>query len=85
MALPIRISQAILGDSVDVDSIDGRIGVKVPEGTQSGDILKVRGKGAYAPSGYGRGDLLVEIRVEVPRKISRAIKDIVQGLKKEGL
>ena len=85
MQLPIKISQAILGDAVEVETLDGTIRLKIPEGTQSGDILKVRGKGAHASSGYGRGDLLIEIKVEVPRKISRKTRPLIEELKQEGL
>lgn len=84
MALPIKLSQAITGDSVEVSAVDGAIKLKIPEGTQPGDILKVRGKGAYQPSGYGRGDLLVEVKVEVPRKAGKKIKELAEDLKKEG-
>lgn len=85
MQLPIKMSQAILGDTSEIETLDGTIRLKVPESTQSGDILKIRGKGAYAASGYGRGDLLVEVKVEVPKKITRKLKDIISELKKEGL
>lgn len=86
MQLPIKLSQAILGDSVEVHAIDGdgAIKLKIPEGTQAGDILKVRGKGAYHPSGYGRGDLLVEVKVEIPRKTGKKVKELAEDLKKEG-
>lgn len=83
MQLPIKLSQAILGGAVEVEILDGAINLKIPEGTQSGDILKVRGKGAYAASGYARGDLLVEIKVEVPKK-GKKIKEIGEELRKEG-
>lgn len=85
MELPIRLSQAVLGDSVDVDTLEGAIKLKIPEGTQAGDVLKVRGKGAPSTSGYGRGDLLVQIKVDIPRRISKKTKELVQELKKEGL
>ena len=84
MALPIKLSQAITGDSVEVSAVDGAIKLKIPEGTQPGDILKVRGKGAYHPSGYGRGDLLVEIKVEIPRKTNKRVKELARDLKQEG-
>ena len=85
MHLPIKLSQAILGDTMELETLDGTIRLKVPEGTQSGDILKVRGKGAYASSGYGRGDLLIEIKVEIPRKVSRKTKELIHDLRMEGL
>lgn len=85
MQLPIRISQSLLGDTIEVETLDGIIKLKIPEGTQPGDILKVRGKGAFAASGYGRGNLLVEIRVDLPRKLSKKMKEKVEELKSEGL
>ncbi|KKW18964.1 MAG: Chaperone protein DnaJ [Candidatus Adlerbacteria bacterium GW2011_GWC1_50_9] len=85
MELPIKLSQAILGDTVDVEMLDGEIKLKVPEGTQSGDVLKVRGKGAPSASGYGRGDLLIQIKVDIPRHISKKTKELIQEMKKEGL
>lgn len=84
MQLPIKLSQAVLGESVEIEAIDGGIRLKVPEGTQAGDILKVRGKGAYFASGYGRGDLLIEIKVEMPKKITKKVKELLQELKSEG-
>lgn len=85
MQLPVSLSQAILGDTVDLNTLDGGIRMKVPEGTQPGDVLKVRGKGAYGASGYGRGDLLIEIKLEIPRKTSRRVREIAEELKTEGL
>lgn len=85
MQLPLKLSQAILGDTNEVETLDGTISLKIPEGTQSGDILRVKGKGVYLSSGYGRGDLLIEIKVEIPRRTSKKIKEVVEALKKEGL
>ncbi|MBI3630936.1 MAG: molecular chaperone DnaJ [Candidatus Sungbacteria bacterium] len=85
MALPIRMSQAILGDAMEVDTLDGAIKLKIPEGTQPGDILNIRGRGAWRPSGYGRGDLLVEIKVDIPKRLSKKAKEAIHNLKDEGL
>lgn len=84
MQLPIKLSQAILGDSLDIETLDGSIKLKIPEGTQPGDILKIRGKGAFTSSGYERGDLLLEIKVAIPKKLSRRGKTLIQELKDEG-
>lgn len=84
MQFPITLSEATLGSTKDIESLDGTIRLKIPEGTQPGDILKIRGKGAYAPSSYGRGDLLVEIKLDIPRKVSKKVKEIIEELKKEG-
>mgnify|MGYP001568944816 CR=1 FL=1 len=84
MRLPITVSQAVLGGTVDVETLDGGIRLKVPEGTQPGDILSVRGRGAWHASGYGRGDLLVEIKVEIPKRVSKQAKEALQSLTQEG-
>ena len=84
MQLPLKLSKAILGDTMEIEAVDGALNFKIPEGTQPGDILRVRGKGAYLASGYGRGDLLVEIKVEIPKKAGKKIKELSQELKKEG-
>lgn len=85
MQVPIKLSQAILGDTVEFETPDGVIRMKIPEGSQPGDILKVRGKGAFLSSGYGRGDLLVELKVEIPKRLNRQMREIMQNLRKEGL
>lgn len=85
MSLSLKVSQAILGDTVDLETLDGAIRLKIPEGTQSGDILNVRGKGAWRASGYGRGDLLVQIKVETPKGLSKKAKDLIKQLAHEGM
>lgn len=84
-SLMLKISQAILGDTVEVATIDGAIRMKIPEGTQSGDILSVRGKGAWRASGYGRGDLLVQIKVETPKGLTKRGKELITQLAQEGM
>lgn len=84
MQLPLKLSQAILGDTAEVEALDGALRVKIPEGTQAGDILRVRGRGAYTASGYGRGDLLIEVKVEIPKRAGKRLKEIIQEMKKEG-
>ena len=85
MALPIKFTQAALGDALEVKSPDGEIKLKIPEGTESGDILRVRGKGVPLSRGYGRGDLLVEIKVQTPRHLSKKAREAVEKLKEEGI
>ena len=85
MVMPIKFTDAALGGSVLIATLDGEIRLKIPEGTQSGEILKVRGKGVPREDGYGRGDLLVEARVEIPKKFSKKVKEAIDVLKHEGL
>jgi len=68
--LPISFAQAALGCEVEVPAIDGVARLAVPGGTQTGDLLKVKGKGLPVLHGLTRGDQLVRIYVEVPRKLT---------------
>ena len=78
------MSQAAIGDTVEIETLDGAIRLKIPEGTQPGDILSVRGKGAWRASGYGRGDLLIEIKLSVPKHASKRAKELLRELEAEG-
>jgi len=68
----ISFSQAALGDKIEIETIDGSVRLKVPEGTQTGKIFRLRGRGVAHLQGHGRGDLLVEVKAitgKVPEKI----------------
>ena len=75
--LPITIAEAALGAKIEVPTLEGPVTVKIPAGTQDGKKLRVRGKGAPRPKG-GHGDLHVTVRVEVPQKLSRTEKDLLE-------
>jgi molecular chaperone DnaJ len=75
--VPVRFTEAALGARVQVPTLDGVVTVKVPPGTRAGKKLRVKGKGGPRPSG-GRGDLIVEVDVEVPQKLSRHEKDLLE-------
>jgi molecular chaperone DnaJ len=76
--LPVTFSEAALGAGVQVPTLNGPVTLKVPSGTPSGKTFRVRGKGAPAKS--GTGDLLVTVKVDVPRKLSREQKDLLRQL-----
>ena len=77
----ISISQAILGDKIKVETIEGDVSMKIPQGTQSGELFRIRGKGATDLGSYSRGDHIVKIIVEIPKKISREQKKIIEQLR----
>jgi len=68
--LPVSPPQAVLGTSVQVPTLDGTSALEVPPGTQSGKILRVRGKGLPGLNGAPRGDLLVRVIVKTPSQVS---------------
>jgi molecular chaperone DnaJ len=78
--IPISFPQAALGAEVEIPAIDGAVNLKVPEGTQSGKELRVRGKGVPYLNEKGRGDLIVRVVVQIPRKLSRAQRELIEQL-----
>ena len=76
----ISFSQAVLGDKIEVETIDGKIMMKIPAGTQSGEIFRIKNAGIPHLRGGGRGHHLVKVNVIIPRKISRREKELITEL-----
>jgi molecular chaperone DnaJ len=70
LRMPISYSQAALGASIEVPTLSGRHELRVPPGTQSGDVFRVRGRGLPDPRGGSAGDLHVQTYIEVPKKLT---------------
>lgn len=68
--LRISFSDAVLGASKEIDTVSGKVRIKIDKGTQSGKVLRLRGKGIKSLNGYGRGDLLVHVLVWTPQKLT---------------
>jgi len=82
--LPIKLTDALLGGEYRILSLDGEELLTVPAGVNHGDVLRIRGKGVPYERG-GRGDLLVRVEVEFPKKLSRSARDLIEKLRTEGL
>lgn len=76
----ISVPQAILGTEAEVPTVSGKVRVKIAPGTQSGKILRLRGKGLPVVNGYGNGDLLVYVNVWIPKKVTKDEEKVLQGL-----
>jgi len=76
--VPISFAQAALGAEIDVPTLDGPDHLQVPRGTQSGDILRIKGRGMPDISGRGRGDELVEVVVETPRHLTPRQEELLR-------
>lgn len=85
MTLNVRLTDALLGSKYTVRTLDGDISVKIPEGISSGEILRVKGKGIPYEGEKNRGDLLIKVSVELPKKLSGKAKEIVEKLREEGI
>ena len=81
-SLFITVPEAILGTEVEVPTVSGKVRVKITPGTQSGKVLRLRGKGLPNVNGYGSGDLLVYVNVWIPKKVSKEDEKMLQELEK---
>jgi molecular chaperone DnaJ len=78
--LYISISDAVLGGSKEIDTVTGKVRIKIEPGVQSGKILRLRGKGIPSINGYGKGDLLVHINVWTPKKLTKSQKEFFEKM-----
>jgi len=79
--LPISFSDAALGSKVEIPTLSGRAKVTVPPGTQSGEVLRLRGQGLPNLEGGGNGSLLVRVIVETPRKLTSRARELLEELR----
>lgn len=78
--VPISFTQAALGDELEIATLDGPAVLKVPDGTQSGKTFKLRSKGVPHLNASGKGDLIVEVRVQTPTKLTKQQKELLKQL-----
>jgi len=78
--IPLSVSQAALGTELQVPGLNGEERLKVPEGTQSGAVFRVKGKGLSDPHGGGRGDLYYHVRVLTPTKLTKEQRKLMEQL-----
>jgi len=76
----IKFSQAALGDKIEVATVDGPVKLKIPEGTQSGTVFRLRDRGVIKLNGRGRGDHLVKVIIKTPTGLSRKQKKMLEEL-----
>ncbi|MCL1802102.1 MAG: molecular chaperone DnaJ [Eubacteriaceae bacterium] len=76
--VPLTYAQAVLGDEIKVPTLEGKVKLKIPEGTQSGTIFKLKGKGIESPNGYGKGHQFVTVELDVPKKLTEQQKKLLR-------
>jgi molecular chaperone DnaJ len=82
-SVPITFVVAALGGEVEVPSLAGKLRVRVPQATQPGSVLRMKGKGAPHRFRNGRGDQLVEVSLEVPTALSPRARELIEQLGQE--
>jgi molecular chaperone DnaJ len=84
--IEVTFSQASLGDEIKIETLEKeKLSLKIPEGMQSGKILKISNKGIPHFSGNGRGNLYIELIIKTPKKLSKKQKELLRELKEQGL
>ena len=76
--IPISMLQAAVGETIEIQTLDSARSVKIPPGTQSGDVIRLRGDGVPSLRGSGRGDLLIDIQVKTPVNLNKRQKEILR-------
>lgn len=82
--VPVTFVHAALGAEIEVPTLEGKVKIKIPSGTQPNKILRLKGKGLARLGSYGRGDQLVRIIVEVPSKLTTEQKDLLKRFEESG-
>jgi len=82
--LNVKLSDALLGSEYAVETLDGKIKVKIPAGARPNETLRVRNKGV-PHTDVRRGDLLIKLNIQLPKKLSRKAKKAVEELREEGI
>lgn len=77
----VNFADAALGTSIEIPTVDNKVKIKIEPGTQSGKVLRLKGKGLPDVNSYGTGDLLININVWTPQSLSTEEKKILEGLK----
>lgn len=81
--LYISLSEAVLGGSKEIDTVGGKVRIKLEPGIQSGKILRLRGKGISSINGYGSGDLLVHVNVWTPKELNKEQKEFFERMQND--
>ena len=76
----INFCQATLGDEIEVPSLDGRIRLKIPSGTQSGKVFRLKGRGVHNVNGRGKGDFFIGVRVATTQKLDKEQRRLFEEL-----
>lgn len=83
--LPVKLTDALLGNTYKVETLDGVVTIKIPEGIRHGEMLRIKGKGVPHGSLSRRGDFLVKISIEMPKKLTKKAQQLIEELRDEGI
>jgi molecular chaperone DnaJ len=82
--VPVTYATAALGGKVDVATPEGAVSLKIPAGSEDGKLLRIKGRGAPKLQGSGKGDVLARVRIQVPKRINKKERELLEELRKAG-
>jgi molecular chaperone DnaJ len=82
--VPVTFPTAALGGKVDVPTPDGAVSLKIPAGSEDGKLLRIKGRGAPRLQGSGKGDVLARVRIQVPKRMNKKERELLEELQKVG-
>ena len=80
--VPVTFPTAALGGTVDVPTPEGAVSLKIPAGSEDGKLLRIKGRGAPKLSGSGKGDVLARVRIQVPKRVNKKERELLEELQK---
>ncbi len=83
IVLPIKLTDALIGSTYSIETLDGNVDIKIPAGIAHGELLRIKDRGV--PAQNGRGDFMVKISIEIPKKLSKKAQKLVEELREEGI
>lgn len=83
--LHIKLTDALIGNMYTITTLDGNVEIKIPEGVKHGELLRIKNKGVPTGAGNNRGDFMVKIHIDIPQKLSRKARKLIEELKEEGI
>lgn len=81
MQREISLADALLGGTIEFESLDGKESLKIPDGVSSGDTIRLHGKGV--PRGRSRGDIVVSVKIRMPKRLSKKARETIDGIREE--